>query len=78
METLNEILRSQEYFDYKVFLSQTFFSWSEDFFTLKLYEMGTASQNIDEKYVERNAYNEFKRYTRRLCFEVMPQLIFIT
>lgn len=43
METLNEILRSQEYFDYKVFLSQTFFSWSEDFFTLKLYEMGTAS-----------------------------------
>jgi hypothetical protein len=43
MFELNEILRSPEYFDYKSFLSQTFFSWSEDFYTLKLYEMGTAS-----------------------------------
>ena len=39
--------------------------------------MGTAAQRIDENYVENSAYNQFKRYMRRLCFDALPQFIFI-
>ena len=47
-EEVKNMTKSEEYQDYQRFMSKDFFNWSEDFFTLGLYEMGTASQNIDE------------------------------
>jgi hypothetical protein len=42
-EDVAEMTKSEEYQEYQRFMSEDFFNWSEDFFTLGLYEMGTAS-----------------------------------
>lgn len=71
-EKVNEMTESKEYQSYQRFLSEDYFNWSEDFFTLGLYEMGTASQNIDEHYVEKNALAQFLRFKRRLLYDTLP------
>jgi hypothetical protein len=74
---IDDMTKSREYQEYMKFLSEDFFSKNEDFFTQNLYAMGTAAQRIDENYVEHSAYSQFKRYMRRLCFDALPQFIFI-
>lgn len=71
-EKVDEMTKSEEYQSYQRFLSEDYFNWSEDFFTLGLYEMGTASQNVDEHYVEKNAYAQFLRFKRRLLYDTLP------
>jgi hypothetical protein len=71
-EEIDAMVSSEEYKAYMRFMSENFFAWSEDFFTLNLYEMGTASQFVDEHYVEKNAEAQFYRFMMRLCFDALP------
>lgn len=48
---IEEMTRSDQYKDYKRFLSNEFFDLIQDYFTSYVYQQGTASQNIDEVHL---------------------------
>lgn len=51
-DDIKTMVESDGYKEMMKHISEKFFSYNEDYFTMKLFEMGTASQHISEGYVK--------------------------
>ena len=56
-EDAKKMVKEEEYEAYMDHLSKEYFASNEDFYTHALFEMGSASQHIDEYYVKQYSDN---------------------